>query len=271
MLLQPLVKRRQFRRRIAHPEGKRGSVDVDALHRKHLRLAIERQVPAVFGDDHAGHHRLGGKTRLDEMIGCVLLHHLFAGPAGKLRTMRDDHAILGGKDVQPLARLLADHMHRRIAARAVGARWRHRLVDARQMVGQCAALACPRARQPRLFLLLGRLGLRERCFDVFEGELELVGRKPFEPFVPRAKAVIVRLAKKVMHMLVEALQPVALGLKLCFLDPLGVALGNRNIALCNGFQRQRAQALNIVGKRIGRAHTRSRTQSRANAMHFLGG
>ena len=56
---------------------------------------------------------------------------------------------------------------------------------------------------------LGRLGLRERCFDVFEGELELVGRKPFEPFVPRAKAVIVRLAKKVMHMLVEALQLVA--------------------------------------------------------------
>jgi hypothetical protein len=40
------------------------------------------------------------------------------------------------------------------------------------------------------------------------GELKLVGQRPFEPLAPRAKAVIVRLAKKVMHMLVEALQPV---------------------------------------------------------------
>jgi hypothetical protein len=170
-------------------------------------------------------------------------------------------AVLGRNHVQRLARLLADHVHRRAAAWAIGVWRRHRLVDARQMLGQCAGLACPRTRQPRLFLLLGgRLGLRERCFDVFEGELELVGRQPFEPFVPRAKAMIVRLAKKMMHMLVEALQPVALCHKLHFLGPLRVAFGNRNVALGDGFAGQRAQALNIVRKRISRrAHTRSKT------------
>jgi hypothetical protein len=84
------------------------------------------------------------------------------------------------------------------------------------MLGQCAALACPRARQPRLFLLLGRFTLRERCFDVFKGELELVGRQALEPLVLRAKAVIVGLAKQVMHMLVEALQPVAIGPSFAF-------------------------------------------------------
>jgi hypothetical protein len=94
-----------------------------------------------------------------------------------------------------------------------------------------------------------RLGLREGCFDVFEGELQLVGWQTIEPFVPRAKAMIVRLAKKVMHMLVEALQPVALGLKLHLLGPLGVAflhrrfaLGNRNVALGDGLAGQLSRA-----------------------------
>ena len=77
---------------------------------------------------------------------------------------------------------------------------------------------------------------------------ELVGRQPFEPFVPRAKAMIVRLAKKMMHMLVEALQPVALGHKLHLLGPLRVAFGNRNIALGDGLRGQYAQALKIVRK-----------------------
>jgi hypothetical protein len=167
----------------------------------------------------------------------------------------DDHAVLSGHYVQPLARLLADQMHRRVAARAVAARRRYRLVDARQMLGQCPAFACPGTRQPRLFFLLDRLGLRERDFDVFEGELELVGRQPIESLTPRAEAVIVRLAKKMMHVLVEALQPVALGRKLRLLGPLRIALldrrfafGDRGIALGDDLRGQRAQALKIVWK-----------------------
>src|SRR3984957_6421982 len=212
------------------------------------------------------------------MLGGVLLHHLLAGPAGELRAMRDDHAGLGWNNVEPLARLLADHMHRRAAARAAGARRRHRLVDTRQMLGQGAAFACTRARQPR-FLLLDRLVLGERCLDVFEGELELVGRQAFEPLVPRAKAVIVGFAKKMMHMLVEALQPIAIGHKLRLLGPLCIALldrrrafGNRNIALGDDLRGQRAQALNIVRKRIGRrAHARREAHPREKAMHFIEG
>ena len=66
-------------------------------------MTIERQVPAVFGHEHARHHRLGGKARFDEMLGCVLLHHLLADPAGELRTMRDDHAVLRRNYIQPIA------------------------------------------------------------------------------------------------------------------------------------------------------------------------
>jgi hypothetical protein len=80
-------------------------------------------------------------------------------------------------------------------------------------------------------------------------------------------------------MFVGALQPVAIGHKLRLLGPLGVALlerrcafGNRNIALGDGLQGQRAQALNIVRKRIGRrARARSRAYSRENAIHFIEG
>src|SRR5579864_5920518 len=73
-----------------------------------------------------------------------------------------------------------------------------------------------------------------------------------------------------MHMLVEALQPVALGHKLHLLGALRVAFGNRNVALGHGFAGQRAQALNIVRERIScRAHTPSRAHSRENAMHLL--
>ena len=125
-----------------------------------------------------------------------------------------------------------------------------------------------RRAQPRLVLLLGRFGLRQRRFDIFKGELELVGRHPFEPLAPRTKALIVRLAKKVMHMLVEALQLVTFGHKLCLLRPFRVALldrrfafGNRNIALGDGLRGQHAQALKIVRKRISRrAHAPSRAR-----------
>jgi hypothetical protein len=99
-----------------------------------------------------------------------------------------------------------------------------------------------------------------------------------EPLAPRAEAVVGRLAKKMMHMLVEALQPVALSRKLRLLGPLRVALpdrsfafGDRGIALGDDLRGQRAQALKILRKRLGhRAQTRIRAHSRENAMHFLG-
>ena len=36
---------------------------------QHLGLAIERQVPAIFGDQHIGHHRLGRQPGLDQTLG----------------------------------------------------------------------------------------------------------------------------------------------------------------------------------------------------------
>src|SRR5450631_4729323 len=54
--------------------------------------------------------------------------------------MRDDQPELRRDDVKPLRRLLADHMHRRAAAGAVGIFWRNRHVDVRQMGRKCAAI-----------------------------------------------------------------------------------------------------------------------------------
>jgi hypothetical protein len=75
------------------------------------------------------------EARLDEVFEGILLHHLLAGSTGELQAVGDDHAVLSGHHVEPLARLLADHVHRRVAARAVVALRRHCLVDARQMLG----------------------------------------------------------------------------------------------------------------------------------------
>ena len=98
-------------------------------------------MPGVFGDQHGGDHRLGRQPALDQPFRRRRLHHrLLAGPAGIFGTMRHDHPVLGRDHVEPLGGLLADHMHRRPTARAVGVFGRDRHVDARQMGGKRAAI-----------------------------------------------------------------------------------------------------------------------------------
>jgi hypothetical protein len=103
-----------------------------------------------------------------------------------------------------------------------------------------------------LFLLLGRLVLRERCLDVFEGEPELVGWQPVEPFVPRAKAVIVGFVKKVMQL-------VAFGHELRLLGPFRIALRNRRPPPRVWQSQHRAR-----GRLAGPACTGSQDRSAAN-------
>ena len=57
--LEPLVERHQLRGRIADPEGERRAIKLDALGGQHFVLAIERQVPAVFGHQHGGDDGFG--------------------------------------------------------------------------------------------------------------------------------------------------------------------------------------------------------------------
>jgi hypothetical protein len=184
--------------------------------------------------------------------------------------VRDNYPILRRHHVQPLARILADDMHRRMTARTLRIFRRHCDMLARQMLRQRhALLRSAHARQQWLFLLFESLVPGEAGFEVFERQPKLVGRKLRQLFAARAKARIIGLAQQMPQMFVEALQPIARGkCSIAFQNHLRF-FGSFGIAFCDGFQRQHAQAVDIVRKRIKRSvHTPSRTQLHANAMNF---
>ena len=138
---QPKIQRLELRGGITDPERQCGALDRDALAQQNLSLAIERQVPGIFGCQDIGHHRLGRQPALDQPLGRGRLDgRRCAGPAAIFGTMCDDHAELGRDHVQPLRRLLADHMHGRMAARAVGIFGSNRHIHPRQMTRQRAAI-----------------------------------------------------------------------------------------------------------------------------------
>ena len=93
----------------ADPVGERGAIEIDALPGADLRLAIERQVVGIFGDQNLGDRRLGRQAALDQPRGRGSLHdNVLAGAAGVFGPAHDDHAQLRRHDVQPLAHVLAD-------------------------------------------------------------------------------------------------------------------------------------------------------------------
>ena len=183
------------------------------------------------------------------MLGRRRLHDLLAGPAGELGAMGDDDPMLRGDHIEPLGRLFPDHMHRRPAARAARVFWRDRLVDARQMLRQRAAVGlAPCARRVRGLLLLGRLAPRNRLLDVFQRQLELVGRKLRQPLAPGIEAL--RLAQQLAKPVVQGDQPVAFGYG-------RIALGDR-------IQGEGAQRFGVVGNGIAVvAHDSKHSTSRA--------
>ena len=63
---QPKIQRLELRGRIAHPECQRRALDRDALAQQNLGLAIERQMPSIFGNQDRGHHRLGRQPAFDQ-------------------------------------------------------------------------------------------------------------------------------------------------------------------------------------------------------------
>ena len=101
--LEPLVQRHQFRRRIADPEGQRRAVEVDALGGQHFGLAIQRQVPAIFGHQHGSDHGFGRQSGFDQMLRRRRFYDLLARPAGEPGPVCDDHPVLGRDHVEPFA------------------------------------------------------------------------------------------------------------------------------------------------------------------------
>src|SRR5262249_45533685 len=52
---QPKIQRFELRGHIAHPKCQRHAFDRDAWAQQHLGLAIERQMPSIFGNQDRGH------------------------------------------------------------------------------------------------------------------------------------------------------------------------------------------------------------------------
>jgi hypothetical protein len=223
---------------IAHPERKHRALDVDALRQQHLGLPIERQMPGIFGDQHIGDHRLGRQPALDQPLRRRRLNHAIrAGPAGIFGTMCDDHAELRRHDVEPLRRLLADHMHRRAAAGAVGIFGRNRHVDVRQMgrkratIG--AALVSALACACRILLVLSRLVPGKGLLDVLDRQQQLL----------RIELLRAAAELRALQLPQEVAQPVHLRQRV-------VALRDRSVALRACHRHQRLQRVDIGGKLI---------------------
>ncbi len=109
---QPIHHRGQMKRRLAHPAGKRGAVQVHARAGVDLRLTVQRKMIAVLGNEHLGQRPLGRQSAGDEVRRRGGLDHAgLAGAAGVLRAHRDDDPQLRRHDVQPLGAVLADAHH----------------------------------------------------------------------------------------------------------------------------------------------------------------
>ncbi|ANT54836.1 hypothetical protein A6B35_33275 (plasmid) [Mesorhizobium amorphae CCNWGS0123] len=173
--------------RAADPVGERGAVQIDALPGVDLRLAIERQVIGILGDQNLGDRRLGWQTAFDQPGGRRSLHdNILAGTTRIFRPAHDDHAQLRRHDIEPLADLFADPMKSVAAARTGMVLDVDDYLDARQMRRQR-----PPVRPP----LCGALPARNRIatFGLFlAGRLDLFGLleanvKRSEDLTPLAK------------------------------------------------------------------------------------
>ena len=111
--------------------------------------------------------------------------------------MCDDHAELGRDHVQPLRRLLADHMHGRPAARAVRIFGSNRYIHPRQMTRQRAAIGSTLFGAHlcgyRVLLVVVGFALGNRLLDILKCQEQLVGIELLRAF---AEVRTLQLAKQ---------------------------------------------------------------------------
>ena len=211
-LAQPNINRSELGRRIAYPEREHRAFDIKALGGQHLGLPIERQVPRVFADQDMRHHRLGRQPTLDQPFRCRRLHdRLLAGAAGIFGPVGYDHLELRWDHVEPLGGVLADHMHRRPAAGAIGLLGRNRHMPAWQMGGKGAATGTAllgALGRPHWIPFVGdRLICRDRLLDVLERQMQLF---PIELLRTATKLHAPQLLQQVLEALILRERLVAL-------------------------------------------------------------
>jgi hypothetical protein len=137
----------------------------------------------ITGHQHMRHQRLGRNAAFNQARRCRRLHHCTgAAPAGELRSLCHDDPELRRDHVQPLGSVLANHHHRRPAARARGVLGRQRHLNPRQVRRERATTGPPLGGivpTQRRVLLLG-LGILfgNRLLKCFQTQLQLFLRQP---------------------------------------------------------------------------------------------
>ena len=210
----------------ANPVGERRTVERDPLPGVDLRLAVERQMIGVFGDQHMGDCRLGWQAALDQSRRSRRLHDAaLAGPACIFGTMRHQHPELRRNNIQPLGDILPYHVQQALAARAGFVLDVDGRLDARQMSGKRAAITPALARGFRAHsgraAFFRRRNARLGLLDILQRQQHLVFR---ESFGPAAKTMALHL-----------------------LDDLNEALVTRTLR-----KEQRLELVGVVRKRVDR-------------------
>ena len=93
--------------RAPNPIRQRRAIERDALPGVDLRLAIERQVVGIFGDQHMRDQRLGRNAVLDQPLRRRGLYHLPA-IASIFGTPRHNHLELRRDHVEPFGDVFAN-------------------------------------------------------------------------------------------------------------------------------------------------------------------
>ena len=88
---QRFHQRREQPARAAHPVRQRRAFQLHAFARVNLRLAIQRQVIAIFRDQHVRQQSRSRNAALDRTARRFGLHDAFAARAGQLRSHLTDH------------------------------------------------------------------------------------------------------------------------------------------------------------------------------------
>ena len=145
----PLMDGAQMERGPSDPVGERRAVEAKALAPVDLRLAIERKVIGVFGNQHVRHRCFGRQAALDDARWRRRLDDdILAAAAGVFGPTDHQHAKLRGNDVELLAHVLTDPVQRSLAAPPRLVLDIHEHLDARQMRRQGAAIGAPLALPP---------------------------------------------------------------------------------------------------------------------------